>query len=295
MTLFLEQWGDQVAEATSGQIGITVYPGATLSAGTDVAEAVLTGTVDIGWCFTTFFPNQFPLTEVTTLPMLGLSHPSEAAEVLWDLYDYSEDLRTELGDYKVLMMLGNPPNMLFTAKKPVHTLEDLAGLRPGTQNLVFSPTFPASYVRTTQYPSGMFSSSFRGMVENLGPYRARKFARARIINRYPLVTPRTFRSGALLPAHPEMPPGRARPVFRSARLTVRLLTGAQRFSVTPCSSRALPARGARRPRRAYSRAGSKKAGRRVLPRQPAYQTLAAIIFVKSRKWCPCQISFGNRS
>ena len=129
MTLFLEQWGDQVAEATSGQIGITVYPGATLSAGTDVAEAVLTGTVDIGWCFTTFFPNQFPLTEVTTLPMLGLSHPSEAAEVLWDLYDYSEDLRTELADYKVLMMLGNPPNMLFTAKKPVHTLEDLAGLQ----------------------------------------------------------------------------------------------------------------------------------------------------------------------
>ena len=47
-----------------------------------------------------------------------------------------------------------------------------------------------------------------------------------------LVTPRALRHGTLLTAPPEMPPGVARPVFRSARFAVRLLPGAQRFPVT---------------------------------------------------------------
>ena len=129
MTKFLEDWAKQVDEATGGQVKVTVYPGATLAASNGAAEAVLTGTIDIGWCFTVFFPNQFPLTQVTTLPMLGLTHPSQAAEVLWDLYDYSENLRAELSGYKVLMMLGNPSNKIFTARKPVYSVEDMKGLQ----------------------------------------------------------------------------------------------------------------------------------------------------------------------
>lgn len=46
------------------------------------------------------------------------------------------------------------------------------------------------------------------------------------------VTLRALRDGQLFPAPPKIPPGFARPVFRSARLTVVLLPGAPRFGVT---------------------------------------------------------------
>jgi TRAP-type C4-dicarboxylate transport system substrate-binding protein len=129
MTLFLEDWADQVNAATDGQVKIDVYPASTLVAANAITESVESGSIDLGWCFTTFFPGQFPLTEVTTLPMIGLEHPSQAAEALWDMYEYSEAMREELSDYKVLMMLGNPSNMIFTADKPVYTVEDIKGLQ----------------------------------------------------------------------------------------------------------------------------------------------------------------------
>ena len=49
------------------------------------------------------------------------------------------------------------------------------------------------------------------------------------------VTLRPLRCGTLLTAPPEMPPGAARPVFRSARCAVCLLPGAPRFSLSRCA------------------------------------------------------------
>ena len=48
------------------------------------------------------------------------------------------------------------------------------------------------------------------------------------VQRFP-VTLRALRDGTLLTTPPEMPPGLARPVFRSAWFAVRLLPGAPRF------------------------------------------------------------------
>jgi TRAP-type C4-dicarboxylate transport system substrate-binding protein len=67
-------------------VKVELYGSGTLAAGTDVVDYVKSGAADIGWIYTAFFSGQFPLTEVVSIPMLGLYHPAQTANVLWDLY-----------------------------------------------------------------------------------------------------------------------------------------------------------------------------------------------------------------
>lgn len=118
---------DKTREATDGKLDITVYPGGTLVASTDVADGVAAGSADMGWLFTTFFPGQFPLTEVVTLPMMFENH-EDATDVLLKLYEQSPELQAELSDYKVLNLYCNPINHFYTTK-PVESVADLKGMQ----------------------------------------------------------------------------------------------------------------------------------------------------------------------
>lgn len=127
-TQFVQQWADEVKEATNGRVEITVFAGGTLAASTDALDAVKQRTADMAVCFTSFFPGQFPLTEVVSLPMTGISDAVQATNVLWDLWEYSPELQEELSDYKVLMLYTNPNNIIGTTS-PVYTADDMRGLK----------------------------------------------------------------------------------------------------------------------------------------------------------------------
>lgn len=122
-----EELAEKTREATDGKVNITVYPGGTLVASTDVADGVAAGTADIGWLFTTFFPGQFPLTEVVTLPMMFDNHEI-STEVLLRLYEQSPELQEELSDYKILNLYCNPINYFYTTS-PVESIADLQGMQ----------------------------------------------------------------------------------------------------------------------------------------------------------------------
>ncbi|MCD7927526.1 MAG: TRAP transporter substrate-binding protein [Oscillospiraceae bacterium] len=127
-TQFVQAWADEVYEATDGRVEITVYAGGTLASSTDALDAVKQRTADIAVCFTSFFPGQFPLTEVVSLPMTGLTNAVQATNVLWDLWESNTALQDELSDYKVLMLYTNPNNIICT-NTPVYTADDMAGLK----------------------------------------------------------------------------------------------------------------------------------------------------------------------
>lgn len=127
-TQFVQKWADEVKEATDGRVEITVYAGGTLASSTDALDAVKQRTCDMAVCFTSFFPGQFPLTEVVSLPLTGITNAVQATNVLWDLWDYSEALQAELADYKVLMLYTNPNNIIGTTS-PVYTADDMKGLK----------------------------------------------------------------------------------------------------------------------------------------------------------------------
>ena len=128
-TQYQQQWADKVKKATNGRVEITIYPGGTLCAGPDTLDAVKTGVCDIGWIFTSFYPNQFPLIDVVTLPMMGINSPVQATNALWDLYNGEKAVRNELKDFQMLMLFTNNANLIGTSKKAVKTVADVKGLK----------------------------------------------------------------------------------------------------------------------------------------------------------------------
>ena len=123
-----QEWADEIYDLTDGHVTIELYGSATLAPGTEVVDYVQSGAADIGWIYTAFFSGQFPLTEVVSVPMSGLYHPAQTANVLWDLYEEYPALQEELSGFKVLMLYGNPVNFISTKDKPIESLGDLKGL-----------------------------------------------------------------------------------------------------------------------------------------------------------------------
>lgn len=128
-TVFLEEYARRVLEATDGQVEIQVFPGAILAGAGAALEAVVNNTVDIAWCFTSFFPGQFPLTDVVAQPLIGVKNAPQVTSALWDLWEKYDEMDKELETgYKVLQLYSNPPNSLFFADKRVDSIEMLSGL-----------------------------------------------------------------------------------------------------------------------------------------------------------------------
>jgi TRAP-type C4-dicarboxylate transport system substrate-binding protein len=125
---FYQAWADEINKATNGHVTITIYGSGSLAAAPDVGEMVETGGVDIGWIFTSFYAGQFPLTDVTTLPMVGFGDSATSTKVLWDLYEKYKELRAEWKNYKLLNLYGNPGMLFASNKSPVKSPEDLQGL-----------------------------------------------------------------------------------------------------------------------------------------------------------------------
>ncbi|MCD8098363.1 MAG: TRAP transporter substrate-binding protein DctP [Lachnospiraceae bacterium] len=124
-TQLYQEKADAVYEATDGHLEITIYSSGTLVASTDVAEAIIAGTADMGWLFVPFFTNQFPLTEVVNMP-LQFGDVYATSMTIRDLYQEYAELQEEWSNYKVLNIYSMPGNYLFT-NFPVYTADDLVG------------------------------------------------------------------------------------------------------------------------------------------------------------------------
>ena len=125
--VYIQSWIDKVAEVTGNHVKITLYDNATLSAATDIGDNVKSGAVDIGWLYT-YYAGQFPLSDVINVPMQGFGDPIVSTEVLWALHDKYSQVEGEWGDFKLLMLYGNPGMILCSAEKPIQSIDDLKGM-----------------------------------------------------------------------------------------------------------------------------------------------------------------------
>ncbi|MFD1039828.1 TRAP transporter substrate-binding protein DctP [Virgibacillus byunsanensis] len=62
-------WMDRVEELTDGQVQFETFSGGELVAVPDEADAVLNGTIDVGLILPIYQPDQYPMAEVTMLPL----------------------------------------------------------------------------------------------------------------------------------------------------------------------------------------------------------------------------------
>lgn len=124
---FYQNWADQIEAATDGHVKITIFYSGTLASSSDVVDMVKGGGVDIGWVYTSFYPNQYPLTDVISLVLEGFESPAATTNALWDLYDSTPELQAEWSDFKLLNMYANPAALICTNDSPVTSVSDMAG------------------------------------------------------------------------------------------------------------------------------------------------------------------------
>jgi TRAP-type C4-dicarboxylate transport system substrate-binding protein len=118
---------DQLAEATDGDVTITIYPSGALGKGpAQQYKRAVEGVADITFCIQSYTAGLFPRSLLLTQPGVA-DTAEEGTRKLWDIYD--AHLQGEYAAVKVLGIWVMSPPCLITRSKPVYSIEDLQGLK----------------------------------------------------------------------------------------------------------------------------------------------------------------------
>ena len=119
---------DEINAATNGGVEIEMFASGVLASVSAVGDMISSGGADLGWLYTSYYPTQFTLSDVITLPMQGFTDEIAATEMLWDLYETVPELAAQWdNEYKLLQLYANPP-MQFASKQPITSLADIQGM-----------------------------------------------------------------------------------------------------------------------------------------------------------------------
>jgi TRAP-type C4-dicarboxylate transport system substrate-binding protein len=125
----LKPWIEAVDKATGGRVKFEVYWNNTLSNAMDNWESLKSGISDASILTMPFWPGLAPLSDVISLPFLGITSSAQGSAVFWKLYEKFPSIREEFKDIHLLFVGVSDPNVLITAGKQVKTLEDMKGMK----------------------------------------------------------------------------------------------------------------------------------------------------------------------
>ena len=125
-SLLSAQFCEDIKKRTNGAVEITHYVGGTLTTAPKMFQGVVTGISDFGWASINYSQGRFPITDALDLP-LGRPNGWVAAQVANDFY--KKFTPKDWNSVHVLFLTATGPNILYTTKKPVKTLEDFKGLK----------------------------------------------------------------------------------------------------------------------------------------------------------------------
>ena len=118
---------DEIEKVTDGHVKVEGYYSAVLAGVAAVGDMVSSGGVDMGWVYTSYYPTQFTLSDVITLPMQGFGDNVVATNVLWDLYETVPEMAAQWdNEYKVLQLYANPA-MKFMFNDKITSVDQIKG------------------------------------------------------------------------------------------------------------------------------------------------------------------------
>ena len=117
--------GEAIAKATNGEVTVKTYMGGELGPGpAEQYNRAVDGVADIVFSLPGYTASTFPLTLLGELP--GVIDAETGTEKIISAQDL---LDQEYRRVKLLALWNNQPNVLFSANKPIRTLEDLKGMK----------------------------------------------------------------------------------------------------------------------------------------------------------------------
>ena len=125
-TQFYKGLAEATKEATDGGLDITVFSGGTLFSHFECLEGVKSGGADMGWFYTPWNPDQYPLTEVIGLPM-SFGNQMATTYAVRKAFENFPEVQAEWGDLQVLELYSGPMNYIYSSK-PITTAADMKGL-----------------------------------------------------------------------------------------------------------------------------------------------------------------------
>ena len=158
-----QAWSDDVNKAADGAIEIKIFPGGVIGDNSNMYDRITTGATDIG--FAVFGPvsSIFQRTNVGTLPFEAKNHREDAL-ALWHLYQKGV-ISMEFGQVHPLAFIVFP-GLVIHAKKPIHNLADMKGLKISVEGRVLSALIPRlGAAPISLQPGELFQSLQRGLVE----------------------------------------------------------------------------------------------------------------------------------
>lgn len=116
---------EEIDKQTNGRVKITTYPGSTLLEGGKIYDGVAIGAADMGHESLSWVNGRFLVSDILKKSGVPFESGEAASRTFKDLVARLDP--KEFHDVKVLMLICTGPGNLHTVK-PVHTLEDLAGM-----------------------------------------------------------------------------------------------------------------------------------------------------------------------
>ncbi len=119
-------FANNVEKLSDGKVKIKIFSGGALGGPTQLPDAVKTGITDIAFIIPSYTTGRFPRISVLDLPFI-CDNAIHATKIIYDLKDkyFLEDFK----DYKVLWFYSCGTGQLMSATRPIHTLEDLKGMK----------------------------------------------------------------------------------------------------------------------------------------------------------------------
>ena len=164
-TKMVQELADATYEATEGRVKITVHADGVLGPAPDGLTMLDTGVCDMLWTTSSLFADQFPISEIFTMPFIGADDCFDLTNAYWDLYEAHPEYFAEFEGY-VPVGLYTGGQGVFATNKELNSLDDLKGM---TMRVVTGPlnTMATSIGINSimMGPGDLFLSMEKGVIE----------------------------------------------------------------------------------------------------------------------------------
>lgn len=169
LTVALAQWGADLEKATNGRIKVQMLPKHPAAA-PGTFDAVRDGLVDVSYVTASYTPARHILPKMPELPGGGATAEINSV-AYWRIHNKHFE---KAGEYKGVRLLGvftHGPGQMFNTKKPIDSVDDLAGMKirngGGIADGVFFPLESIASFKldrvikyATLFPGGFYGSAF---------------------------------------------------------------------------------------------------------------------------------------